>query len=231
MKKNTVGYFIEGLKIIRDFRKFFFISLFFTLLLALNQLGGLFLGIVVGILGIFVSYYSVGYGVSIPLFLHDTEKGNPIDASHIYNVTKENAHRLFAIMVIYAFFILGGVGIVSMFLGVFQDGTVSLMFFRVLGLIMAATLAVCSFFPIAFSLEKKGIIASVRRSISLCKGFPVFFVFALVVQITHTYIASFLPHGSIWTYVMYFIGWFINSWIIATTYALWRDKLPPFKHV
>ncbi len=229
MKKNTVGYFIEGLKIIRDFRKFFFISLLFTLFLVLNQIVGGLLGGLLMIVGIFVSYYSIGYGVSIPLFLSDTEKDNPIDASRIYSVSANASHRLFAVIVIYLLFFLGGVGIASFFLGAFRDGTNSLMLIRVFGLVMAAMSAVVSFFPIAFSLEKKGIISSVRRSISLCKSFPAFFVFMLVLQVTCAFIAPVLPHGGIWIVITYFTGWFVSSWSVATTYALWRDQLPPFK--
>lgn len=231
MKKNTVEYFIEGLKIIRDFWKFFFISLLFTLFSALQQSVGGLLGGLLMIVGIFVSYYSIGYRVSIPLFLSDTKKDNSIDASRIYSVSANASHRLFAVIVIYLLFLLGGVGIALFFLGAFRDGTTySLMLIRIFGLVMAAMSTVVSFFPIAFSLEKKGIISSVRRSISLCKSFPAFFVFVLVLQVTQAFIGPVLPHGGIGKVIMYFTGWFISSWSVATTYALWRDQLPPFKH-
>lgn len=128
---------------------------------------------VIGLLLIFVEF---GFSFSLPAFLLSRQKGKSVNFGDIFSISLQNTKRLLLplILIFIMFIILAAVVflLVAQFIygGNFnsiQNTTQGFNPWNLFSVFLIGLFSLVTFSPIYFSLEKDGLIRSIKRSISL----------------------------------------------------------------
>lgn len=203
MFKQVIDSFQKGFSLTNKSWGLFLLALSLPLLSNIFPLlGNSFIGItlqVVGFLSIFIDF---GFSVSLPIFLVYKQQGKSLSFGKIVSTTLLNTKRLMLFTILILLFMFIG-GLLSLFLiAIFlYGGNFDFMQNLPPGLyfwdfMLALIIGLCSFFtfaPIYFSLEKNGVLSSIKKSVSFSfKNLNFIMVLFVISVSTYLVLALFL---------------------------------------
>lgn len=114
------------------------------------------------IFSLILTFFTIGFGLSIPVFLQDKQNNRPIDVKHLILTTTQNTKRIALPFFLLSLFL--GVALVILFL------IKSLPAIKGWDPIVAIVSVLAAFFvfaPMFFSLEKEGLLPSFKHSMAV----------------------------------------------------------------
>lgn len=176
MFKQVVDSFQKGFSLANKSWGLFLLALSLPLLGNISSLlGNSFIGITLQVVGFLLIFIYFGFSFSLPIFLVHRQQGKSLSFGNIVFTSLKNTKRLILFTILTLLFIAIG-GILGLFLIVIflyggnfyfmQNLPPGLYFWDFM---LALIIGLCSFFtfaPIYFSLEKNGVLSSIKKSVS-----------------------------------------------------------------
>lgn len=206
MNKQVSDYFKEGSALALKSWGLFLIGLFLTLLGSggiPDLLGDSFIKSVLQIIGFLLLFIGSGFSFSLPVFLVEKQQGKPLNLGNIFSITLGNSKRLIlplilmlvciVIVVVISFFLIAQF-IYGGNLNFMQNTqTQGLSAWNILFALLIGLFSFGTFTPVYFSLEKKGLFSSIKKSISLSSKNLSFIMIVFVISAsTYLILALFL---------------------------------------
>lgn len=174
-QKSIINYFLSGFSLANRSLDIFLISLLFSLPTFLSTyIQNSPLAYVPQLLNVILAFISIGFMLSLPVFLVQKQQKKALEYRYIAKVTLKNTKRI--ILPVFIFFVLSVVILISSFILVaiiLQPNKDQIIMFlqnivkgwQPISLIPIILLAFLQFTSFFFSLEGIGLLSSIRKSI------------------------------------------------------------------
>ena len=237
MKIDLVQYFKSGFELANR-------SLEFALITILISLAGLIpalfsktaLEILFIFFNILIVFFAFGYGFSLPYFLSEKEKNKKTDLNSVFDISFANTKRIIVPGVILAV-ILFTVSFIIIFAGmsllhINTTNIASLLETQTntsisISLFFLAVMFLSSFMvfnPIYFSIEKKGLFASIKASIIYAKNHLDFTVAVFIITSIIYILLAFLPSSNIFVKILTVFASSYEGLFISASSLLYFQK-------
>jgi hypothetical protein len=175
MNNRNLDYLRRGLSLANKSWGILLFGLILTLLSSIPELlKDSFIKGVLQAVGFLLAFVWFGFSYSLPVFLLSRQEGKSVNFGDILSTSLQNTKRLILPLILIFVIILAVVGfilIVEIFYGgnfnFMQNTTVGFNPWNIFLAFLIGLLAFLIFSPIYFSLEKNGLVKSIKRSISL----------------------------------------------------------------
>lgn len=233
-EKPVLNYFLEGFRLANRSLEIYFILLILSLLYFYGtSFPNQPLSLVYSILSFIIFVISVSFSLSVPVFLIQKQQGNALSIPSLLSTTMVNTKRIilpgiliFTILIMFliATFILIGILLhptstqIAHFFQNFDPA------WNPVVLILVIIFPFFVFTPLFFSLEKKGLLISIKHSIATCFKHLPYLILVIAIDVLSYSLNNLLPITDIGgSYLKSIISLYI-SFVIATSTLLYYQK-------
>lgn len=244
-QKPIIQYFLNGFSLTNRSLDILLINLFLFLpllkpTLLINYTQNSIFGAVLLLLAAFLlAFISIGFLLSIPVFLVQKQQKKALDYRHLGGVVIKNTRRIILpgvlLLVLLAVTLILLAILIEIFLHPNPSSKEITSFFQSIGkgwyLIFFILLVVITFFEFTsffFSLEHDGLFSSMKKSISVAFNNLHYISIVILISIIYSLIISFVPIGTFWgqwRLVRMFLDGYISLAVISSSLFYYQNVI------
>lgn len=207
-QKSIITYFFNGFSLANRSLDIFLISILLSLFTLLsNYIQNSFLGNILQLLDFILFFISIGFMLSLPVFLIQKQQAKALDYGQIVKITLKNTKRLIIpgilLFILFTIFLVFLFALFAILLHPSKEQVT--MFFQSIGkgwqpilLIPIILMSFLEFTAFFFSLEQNSLLSSLKKSIVAALNNLHYISIIILISIISYTLTSFIPVETIW---------------------------------